>query len=189
MFDVFPPPPPFRHWMRHIAAVPKGFLRYQVLELLSEKPMSGSEIISEIERRTGGWWKPSPGSVYPLLAWLQDNGYVREVPTEETGVRRYGLTDKGKQLLEEQRKVRHHFPMGRKFFALPMMGGLWLRIPQDRAEEIRESFRHFLKALFSLGLTLEERFSEQALKEALTVLNETTKRLENLEKRLKGEKT
>ncbi|MEM1566691.1 MAG: PadR family transcriptional regulator [Candidatus Bathyarchaeia archaeon] len=194
MFDdeEFPPPPPlppFRHWLRHVAAVPKGFLRFQVLELLSEKSMSGSEIINEIERRTGGWWKPSPGSVYPLLAWLQDNGYIREVPAEETGVRRYTLTDKGKQLLEEQRKVRCHFRMGRKFFALPMMGGLWLRIPAEKAEEIRESFRRLFKALFSLGLTLEERFSEQTLKEALTVLNETAKRLEEIEKRLKGEKT
>jgi len=191
MFDDegFPPPPPlppFRHWLRHMAAVPKGFLRFQVLELLSEKPMSGSEIISEIERRTGGCWRPSPGSVYPLLAWLQDNGYVREVPSEEAGVRRYTLTDKGKQLLEEQRKVRCHFRMGRKFFALPLMGGLWLRIPPEKAEEIRESFRRLFKALFSLGLTLEERFSEQALKEALAVLNETTKRLEEIDKKLKG---
>lgn len=187
--ESFPPPPPlppFRHWLRHMAAVPKGFLRYQVLELLSEKPMSGSEIMSEIERRTGGCWKPSPGSVYPLLAWLQDNGYICEVPAEETGVRRYTLTDKGRQLLEEQLKVRCHFRIGRKFFALPLMGGLWLRMPPERAEEIRESFRRLFKALFSLGLTLEERFSEQALKEALVVLNETTKRLEEIERRLRG---
>jgi len=88
-----PPLPPFRHWLRHMAAVPKGYLRYQVLELLNEKPMSGSEIMNEIEKRTGGCWKPSPGSVYPLLAWLQDNGYVREVPVEESGVKRYTLTD------------------------------------------------------------------------------------------------
>ena len=43
-----------RHWMRHIAAVPKGFLRYELLRLLSEKPMSGSEIMTEIEKRTDG---------------------------------------------------------------------------------------------------------------------------------------
>jgi DNA-binding PadR family transcriptional regulator len=51
----------------------------------------------EIEKRTGGFWKPSPGSVYPLLAWLQDNSYIREVPGEEDGVKRYTLTDKGRQ--------------------------------------------------------------------------------------------
>lgn len=191
MFDDanFPPPlPPFRHWLRHMAAVPKGFLRYQVLELLNEKPMSGSEIMNEIEKRTNGCWKPSPGSIYPLLAWLQDNGYIREVPTEEAGVKRYILTDKGKKLLDEQRKVRAHFRMGRKFFVPPLLGFLWLRIPPEEAEEVREAFRRLFKAFFSLGMSLEERFSEQAIKETLKVLNETAQRLEDIEKKLRGEK-
>ncbi|MBS7621490.1 PadR family transcriptional regulator [Candidatus Bathyarchaeota archaeon] len=193
MFDEnsnFPPPPPlppFRHWLRHMAAVPKGFLRYQVLELLNEKAMSGSEIMNEIEKRTNGCWKPSPGSVYPLLAWLQDNGYVREVPAEESGVKRYTLTDKGRQLLEEQRKMRTQFRVGRKFFVPPLLGSLWLRIPHKEAEGIRESFRRLFKALLSLGLTLEERFSEQAIKEVVTVLNQTAKQLEEIDKRLKSE--
>ncbi|MEM3566022.1 MAG: PadR family transcriptional regulator [Candidatus Bathyarchaeia archaeon] len=191
MFDDanFPPPlPPFRHWLRHMAAVPKGFLRYQVLELLNEKPMSGSEIMNEIEKRTNGCWKPSPGSVYPLLAWLQDNGYIREVPTEEAGVKRYTLTDKGKQLLEEQRKMRGHFRMGRKLFVPPLIGSFLLRLPMEQTEEVREAFRRLFKAFLSLGLTLEERFSEQALKETLQVLNETAQRLEGIEKKLRGEK-
>jgi len=183
------PLPPFRHWLRHMAAVPKGYLRYQVLELLNEKSMSGSEIMNEIEKRTGGCWKPSPGSIYPLLAWLQDNGYIREVPTEESGVKRYTLTDKGKQLLEEQRKVRTHFRMGRKFFVPPFIGPFWIRrVQPEKAEEIRGAFRRLFEALFSLGLTLEERFSEQAIKEALTVLNETARKLEDIERKLRGEK-
>jgi DNA-binding PadR family transcriptional regulator len=171
-----------------MAAVPKGYLRYNVLELLNEKPMSGSEIMNEIEKRTGGCWKPSPGSVYPLLAWLQDNGYIREVPAEESDVKLYTLTDKGKQLLEEQRKVRAHFRMGGKFFVPPFMGGIWMRLPLEKAEEIRESFRRLFKVVFTLGLTLEERFSEQAIKEALTIMNETAQKLEEVEKKLRGEK-
>ncbi|RLI42575.1 hypothetical protein DRO59_03770 [Candidatus Bathyarchaeota archaeon] len=63
MFDQKLPPNSFRHWIRHTASVPKGFLRYYVLKMLKEKPMSGSEIMREIERETGGRWKPSPGSV------------------------------------------------------------------------------------------------------------------------------
>ncbi|MEM1514737.1 MAG: PadR family transcriptional regulator [Candidatus Bathyarchaeia archaeon] len=77
-----------KHWMKHIAAVPKGFLRYQVLELLSERALSGSEIMDEMERRTFGIWRPSPGSIYPLLAWLHDSGYICEVPSEEFGIKR-----------------------------------------------------------------------------------------------------
>lgn len=188
--DYLPPPPlpPFRHWLRHMAAVPKGFLRYQVLELLNENPLSGSEIMSEIEKRTNGCWKPSPGSVYPLLAWLQDNGYIREVPSEESGIRRYTLTDKGKKLLEEQRKVRVHFQAGRKLFVPPFFGSLWLRIPPEEADEVREAFRRLFKAFFTLGMSLEEKFSQQVLKETLKVLNETAQRLEEIERKLRGEK-
>ena len=92
--------------MRRMAIVPKGFIRFQVLELLGEKPMSGSELMSEIEDRTGGLWRPSPGSIYPLLTWLLDEGYVRETPPEGNGMKRYALTDKGKMLLEEEKKIK-----------------------------------------------------------------------------------
>ncbi|MBX5321433.1 MAG: PadR family transcriptional regulator [Candidatus Bathyarchaeota archaeon] len=189
--ENYPPPPPlppFRHWLRHMAAVPKGFLRYQVLELLNEKPLSGSEIMSEIEKRTNGCWKPSPGSVYPLLAWLQDNGYICEVPSEESGIRRYTLTDKGKKLLEEQRKVRVQFRTGRKLFVPPLFGSLWLHIPPEEADEVREAFRRLFKAFFSLGMSLEEKFSQQVLKDTLKVLNETAQRLEEIDKKLRDEK-
>jgi len=169
-----------------MAAVPKGWLRYQVLELLNEKPMSGSEIMNEIERRSNGCWKPSPGSVYPLLAWLQENGYIREVPTEEAGVKRYTLTDKGKQLLEEQRKVEAQFGRERKFFASPFFGALWFRLPPEKAGELRGAVRRLVKAFFNIGLSLEEKFSEQALKETLKVLNDTAQKLEDLEKKLRG---
>ncbi|MEM2104360.1 MAG: PadR family transcriptional regulator [Candidatus Bathyarchaeia archaeon] len=190
MFDDCPrhtPLPPFRHWLRHMATVPKGFLRYQVLELLNEKPLSGSEIISEIEKRTNGCWKPSPGSVYPLLAWLQDNGYIKEVPAEETGIKRYMLTDKGKTLLEEQRKVRVHFRTGRKLFAHPIIESLWLRVPPEEAAEVRDSFRRLLQSLFRLGISLEEKFSRQAIKEAVKILNETARKLEEIDIKLHGE--
>lgn len=188
MFNHPPSLPPFRHWMRHMAAVPKGYLRYQVLELLNEKPLSGSEIMNEIEKKTGGTWRPSPGSVYPLLAWLQDNGYVHEVPAQEFGIKRYMLTDKGKQLLEEQRKLKGHFEKGRKIFASPLFGTLWLRIPSEEAEELRRAVSRLIKAFFSLGMDLETKFSEQALKETLKVLNETAQKFEEMDKKLKGEK-
>lgn len=185
MFDDCQPPQPFRYWLKHMAAVPKGFLRYQVLELLSEKPLSGSEIMSEIEKRTNGCWKPSPGSVYPLLAWLQDNSYVREVPAE-SGVKRYILTDKGREFLEEQRKTLIQFRMGRKLFIPPLLGSLWIRVPPKHAEEVREVFRRLFRALFSLGISLEEKFSEQAIEEVLKVLDNAAQRLEEIDGKLRG---
>ncbi|MBS7660071.1 MAG: PadR family transcriptional regulator [Candidatus Bathyarchaeia archaeon] len=182
MFD-----PPFRHWLRHMAAVPKGFLRYQVLELLNEKPLSGSEIMNEIEKRTNGHWRPSPGSVYPLLAWLQDNGYIKEVPSEESGVRRYTLTDKGKQLLEEQRKLKTHFGKGCKFFSPPLFGFMWYRIPHEEAEKLRIAASRLIRAFFKLSLNLEEHFTDQAFKETLRILEEMAQELEDLNKKISGE--
>lgn len=179
--------PMYRHLLRHTATVPKGFLRYQVLELLNEKPMSGSEIMNEIERRTNGCWRPSPGSVYPLLSWLQDNGYIREVPAEEVGVKRYTLTDKGKLFLEEQRRIFAQSHMDRKFLVLPLISELWLRIPPEKTEEVRSTLKRLFRALINLGITLGERFSDQTLMCALDVLNEAARRLEELEKQVRGE--
>jgi DNA-binding PadR family transcriptional regulator len=187
MFDDYHEyPHSIRRWLRHVAAAPKGFLRYYVLELLSEKPMSGSEIMDEVERITGGCWRPSPGSVYPLLAYLQDNGYIQEVPSGEVGVKRYTLTDKGKHLLEEQRKMREHIFASRRLFAPPFLGFFWPKAPSERVGEAYESFRRLAKALFSLGLTLEEHLSEDAVKAASDILNEAAQKIEDLERKLRS---
>jgi DNA-binding PadR family transcriptional regulator len=176
-----------RRWLKHMAAVPKGFLRYQVLELLSERPLSGSEIMREIERRTNGYWRPSPGSVYPLLSWLQDNGLIRELIAQEEGVRRYELTEEGKRLLEEQRRLYTQFYMDKKLFVHPLLGFLRFRLPSESLEEARSSLRRMFRALLNLALALEERFSEDAFREAIDVLKEASRRLEDIERRLRGE--
>jgi DNA-binding PadR family transcriptional regulator len=171
-----------------MAAVPKGFLRYQVLELLNEKPLSGSEIMSEIEKKTSGFWKPSPGSVYPLLACLQDNGYIKEVPTTESGIKRYTLTEKGKQLLEEQRKIRTQFGDKAKFFAPPFLGVMWCGLPANKAVELRETSRRLLKAFASISISIGEKFSEKVFEETLKVLNEAADKLEKINNKLRAER-
>jgi DNA-binding PadR family transcriptional regulator len=175
-----------RHWMRHTAIVPKGFIRYQVLELLSEKPMSGSEIMNEIGKKTEGRWKPSPGSIYPLLSWLQDNNYIRELPAEQSGMKRYTLTDKGKTLLEEQRKIKMEFRKEARFMAPPFLGGLWFRIPVEKTVELRRSMHRVFSAFFEVGSALEEKFSERAIEDVQKILNETAGKLEELNKELRG---
>jgi len=176
-----------RKWMRHTAMVPKGFLRYQVLEALNEKPMSGSEIMEEIEKHTGGFWKPSPGSIYPLLSWLQDNSYIKELPTEN-GLKRYELTESGKELLEEQKKIRKKFREEVGFLPAPFFDSLLMKIPPEKTVEIRNSIRRVAMAFFQLGNTLQEKFSEQALNEAINAVNESSRKLEEINKKLKGEK-
>ena len=167
--------------------VPKGFIRYHVLEALSEKSMSGSELMDEIEKHTGGFWKPSPGSIYPLLSWLQDNGYIKELPLEN-GLKRYELTESGKALLEEQKKIRKKFREEVGFTPAPFFDSLLMKIPPEKTVKIRNSMRRLAITFFQLGSTLQEKFSEQALDEALGAVDETSKKLEDINKKLKGDK-
>jgi DNA-binding PadR family transcriptional regulator len=181
--------------------VPKGFIRYQVLESLGEKPMSGSEIINEIESRTSGQWKPSPGSIYPLLAWLQDNGHIKELPAEQSGMKRYELTESGRALLGEQKKImaeqrkrmkeytknRMRFRTGR-FFGPPFLGAMLSDLPEEKLVEARKTMRKLVTAFFELGRSLDEHASEEAFDEALKLLNSTAEKLEEINQKLKGEK-
>lgn len=80
---------------------PRGDIRLAVLALLAERPRHGYEIIHEVAERTDGAWRPSPGSVYPTLQQLEDEGLVG---TEETeGRRTVSLTEAGSHYVEEHR--------------------------------------------------------------------------------------
>lgn len=73
---------------------PRGDVRAAILSLLIEQPMHGYQLIQQIEERSGGAWKPSPGSVYPTLQMLTDEGLI---DVEESGGRKtYSLTAAGR---------------------------------------------------------------------------------------------
>ena len=147
--------------------------------------MSGSEIMEEIEEHTGGRWKPSPGSVYPLLAWFKENGYIREIATEEAGIKRYMLTKKGGKIFEEQTKLKERLQKKLEFLVPLTFGELW----SEKLREIREPVRRFLGALFNLRIALAENLTDHALKEATEFLNATTERIEEITERLASEKS
>jgi DNA-binding PadR family transcriptional regulator len=79
----------------------RGDVRAAALLLLAEDPRNGYQIMQEIEQRSGGVWRPSPGSVYPALAQLEDEGLVRV--EERDGRRTYALTDNGRAYVDERR--------------------------------------------------------------------------------------
>lgn len=78
----------------------RGDVRLAILTLLAEQPRHGYEIIREISERSGGFWRPSPGSVYPTLQLLADEGLVRS--SEDGGKRLFELTDDGRAAAEKQ---------------------------------------------------------------------------------------
>jgi DNA-binding PadR family transcriptional regulator len=78
----------------------RGDVRAAILTLLAEQPRHGYEIISEIAERSGGFWRPSPGSVYPTLQLLADEGLV--LSRDEGGKKLFELTDEGRAAAERQ---------------------------------------------------------------------------------------
>jgi DNA-binding PadR family transcriptional regulator len=77
----------------------RGNVRAAALALLAEQPMNGYQIIQEIAERSGGVWRPSPGSIYPALQQLEDEGLIR-VDAGEGGRRAFQLTDEGRSYAE-----------------------------------------------------------------------------------------
>ncbi len=78
----------------------RGDVRLALLRLLAEEPRNGYQLMQAIEELSGGAWRPSPGSVYPTLAQLEDEGLVRAVETD--GARRFEITDAGREHLNDR---------------------------------------------------------------------------------------
>jgi DNA-binding PadR family transcriptional regulator len=74
----------------------RGDVRAAILALLAERPMHGYEMIQEISQRSNGLWRPSPGSVYPTLQLLVDEGLIVGTETERSK-RLFELTDDGRE--------------------------------------------------------------------------------------------
>jgi DNA-binding PadR family transcriptional regulator len=77
-------------------------VRTALVLLLADEPRNGYQLMQAIEELSGGRWRPSPGSVYPTLAQLEDEGLIRS--TETDGNKLFELTDTGRQHLEERRE-------------------------------------------------------------------------------------
>jgi len=95
---------PFGNWggPRRGPRAKRGDIRAGILALLAESPRNGYQIMQELEQRSRGRWRPSPGSVYPALQQLEDEGLVH---AREAGTGRvFELTEQGKKYVEEHRK-------------------------------------------------------------------------------------
>ncbi len=77
----------------------RGDLKFVILRLISDKAMHGYEVMQALEEEACGVYKPSPGSVYPTLQMLEDEGLVRS--REEGGKKVYEITDEGREYLDQ----------------------------------------------------------------------------------------
>jgi DNA-binding PadR family transcriptional regulator len=78
----------------------RGDIRTAALLLLAEEPRNGYQIMQEVQERSEGAWRPSPGSVYPALQQLEDEGLIRS--DEGDGRKQFVLTDAGREYLDQR---------------------------------------------------------------------------------------
>ncbi|MCW4031321.1 MAG: PadR family transcriptional regulator [Candidatus Bathyarchaeota archaeon] len=167
-------------WAKRVTGVPRGLLRFLVLNMLLKKPMSGVEIVEVIERETEGKWKPSSGSIYPLLAWLHKKGYTTESPNKEMGLKRYTLTAKGKAFFEKQISFGQKMLDKLEFIIPLLISGFQFCTDEEKAlYKAREPARRVVMALLKLRPT-KFKPTEQEAKEIERILKQTADELEEL---------
>jgi DNA-binding PadR family transcriptional regulator len=135
----------------------RGNVRAAVLALLTERPMHGYEMIQELETRTGGIWRPSPGSIYPTLQLLEDEGLIEAEESE--GRKRFTLTEAGRA---EAERAATNAP--------------WAEYADDtvsQAQDFREAAFGIMNALRQVGFA----GTDDQRRRALEVLNDTKRRL------------
>ena len=136
----------------------RGDVRAALLLLLAEEPRNGYQLMQEIERRSDGVWRPSPGSVYPALQQLEDEGLVEQAGE---GRKAYTLTAEGRAHVEEHRQE---------------LGTPWDAVKGDMAEgawELMDAMRQIGMALFQLT----HSGTDEQRAEAREVLAETRRSL------------
>jgi DNA-binding PadR family transcriptional regulator len=132
----------------------RGDIRTASLLLLAEEPRNGYAIMQEIEQRSNGVWAPSPGSVYPALSQLEDEGLIRS--EEQDGRKQFTLTDAG----------REHLAARPADAPAP-----WDTLQGGVSDEVRDLF-HVFRQIAVAASQLAQTASESQLAEAKKVLSD-----------------
>lgn len=134
--------PPF--WRR-------GDIKFVILELLEERPKHGYEIMKDMEARFGGFYSPSPGSIYPTLQMLEDQGLLTS--RSEDGRRVYEMTDAGRAFLEENKEA-----VGRTRRRLE---GLFPHLLRREVREVAREIKDLVRTLIHEARHAERRSPEK----------------------------
>jgi DNA-binding PadR family transcriptional regulator len=149
--------------------------------------MSGAEIVEVIEQETGGKWKPSPGSIYPLLAWLQGKGYTSESSSVENGMKRYILTEKGKEFFEEQVKFGQTFLEKLEWLAPMLVGGFHFGTNHENLLYAKESAKRLLETFIEFQ-AIKDSLTKQDVEEIVKILDYSDRQLKKIARRIKEKK-
>jgi DNA-binding PadR family transcriptional regulator len=100
------------HFLQRPQGAPRGLLLFYILHRISLGPTHGYEIAQDIEEKTEGAWRPAPGSIYPMLKKLTNEGLIRGSSTKarssETAQRVYEITPEGTKCLKDGKNMFAH---------------------------------------------------------------------------------
>jgi len=147
---------------RHGRRARRGDIRQTILLLLAEEPRNGYGLMQEVEERSGGVWRPSPGSVYPALSQLEDEGLVTS--TEHEGRKAFTLTDEGTAHVETNRE---------------RMGTPWETVGKGASSQLGE-LREASQALAMAAMQVAQTGSDEQLTAAKEIVDEARRGLYRL---------
>ena len=137
----------------------RGDIRTAVLAVLTEAPGHGYDVMQNLEDKTGGAWRPSPGSVYPTLQLLEDEGLV--ISTERDGKRVFEITDAGRAEAAERIEQAGGTP-----WELSGKG-------QRNGREVRDAFAQLYQAMKQVATVGTPEQTERGL----AIVNDARKQL------------
>jgi DNA-binding PadR family transcriptional regulator len=144
-----------------------GDMKYVILKLLRDKPRHGYEIMKDLEERMHGCYSPSPGTVYPTLQWLEDEGLV--VAKDVEGKKVYEITETGRTFLDENKDtVEDIFDRVRETVERTVGGSM---------VEVNRALGQLVKAVYRTGWKAE---SDEARKRVAEALAKATAEIEGL---------
>jgi DNA-binding PadR family transcriptional regulator len=146
-----------------------GDMKYVILKLLRDKPRHGYEVMKELEERMHGCYSPSPGTVYPTLQWLEDEGLV--VARDVEGKKVYEITDTGRTFLDEHKDIVEDIFDRVTETVERTVGGSMV--------EVNRALGQLVKAVYRTGWKAE---SDAARKRVAEALANATKEIEELAK-------
>ncbi|MDT7876146.1 MAG: PadR family transcriptional regulator [Sulfolobaceae archaeon] len=137
----------------------RGALKFMILSLLQEKPMYVYEIIKSINAKTNGLYKPSTGSIYPILRGLIKQGYVKV--EEKDGKKIYSLTEEGRKKFEEikaEKDLIQNNPVKRKLVDSLFEIGLVIYNNRDKLDD--QKVEKILNIIEGCKKNIEEIFKK-----------------------------
>ena len=166
--------------LKGLQSIPRGFLRLLIARLLRSRELTGTQIMEVLEERSKGQWRPSPGSIYPMLSSLEDEELIIAVKTEgrsktytlsETGHNRFKVIFKHKDQIEDKTRLHRH---------------VWMQL----LDPVDQAFFHAHGMRMAIG-HLEDIIPELAKPQQKKLSTKITKMIQHLEKlsaKLQGSK-